>query len=191
MVSDFLSELTSGNDAQALDAVQKISSVGKDAIPSLAELLSNDEPDTRWWATCALSEIDHPDVIPHLRESLHDPDLSVRECAATGLRLHPDPALVPDLIAAMKTPSLLLTRLAANALVAIGKEAVPSLLEVMEKGPQASRVEATKALASIKDPRSIDAFFNAIQNGDSPLVEYWADEGLDRLGVGMTFFNPG
>jgi len=100
-----LADLTSGDDAQALNAVQKISSAGKEAIPSLIELLSVPEPDTRWWATCALSEIDHPDVIPLLRQALHDPDLAVRECAATGLRLHPDPVLISDLIAAMKTPS--------------------------------------------------------------------------------------
>jgi HEAT repeat protein len=190
MCSSFLADLVSGDDARALNAVQKISSVGIEAIPKLVELLSGPEPDTRWWATCALSEIEHPDVIPLLRQALHDPDLAVRECAATGLRLHPDPVLIPDLIAAMKTPSLLLVRLAANALVAIGKEAVPALLDVMENGPQVSRVEATKALAEIKDLRTIEAFFNAIQNGDSPLVEYWADEGLERLGVGMSFFAP-
>ena len=191
MLSSLLAELTSGDDARALDAVQKIASLGKETVPKLAELLSVEEPDTRWWATCALSEIDCSDVIPYLRQSLHDPDLSVRECAAAGLRLHPDPVLVPDLIATMKTPRLLLTRLAANALVAIGTEAVPGLLEIMENGPQAARVEATKALAEIKDPRSIEAFFNVIQNGDSPLVEYWADEGLERLGVGMIFYKPG
>ena len=190
MLSLLFADLTSGDDTQALDAVQKIASLGKEAVPKLAELLSAAESDTRWWATCALSETDHPDVIPYLRQSLHDPDLSVRQCAATGIRLHPDPALIPDLISAMKTPSLLLTRLAANALVAIGAEAVPGLLEVMKNGPQAARVEATKALVGIRDPRTIEAFLFALQNGDSPLVEYWADEGLERLGVGMTFYKP-
>lgn len=164
--------------------------MGKEGLPSLVELLTAPEPDTRWWAVCALSGIDHPDVFPFLRQALHDPDLSVRECAATGLRLHPDHIAIPDLIAAMKTPNLLLTRLAANALVAIGKETVPALLDVMENAPQAARVEATKALAQIQDPRCIEAFFSAIQNGDSPLVEYWADQGLERLGIGMSFFKP-
>ena len=191
MLPALLADLTSGDDAQALEAVQKISLMGKEALPSLTKLFSSPEPDTRWWAICALSEIDHPEALPFLRQALHDPDLSVRQCAATGLRLHPDPASVSDLIAAMKTPSLLLTRLAANALVAIGREAVPALLEVMGNGPQAARVEATKALAEIKDPRCIEPFFNAIQNGDSPLVEYWADQGLEKLGVGMSFFKPG
>jgi len=61
---------------------------------------------------------------------------------------------------------------------------------MMENGPQAARVEAAKALAEIRDPRTIAAFFNALQNGDSPLVEYWADQGLERLGIGMSFFSP-
>ncbi len=190
MLSTFLTDLTSGEDARALEAVRGISLVGKEAIPSLTALLTAPEPDTRWWAVCALSGIEHPDVFPFLREALHDPDLSVRECAATGLRLHPHPVAIADLIAAMKTPNLLLTRLAANALIAIGKEAVPALLAILDNGPQAARVEAIKALAEIKDPRCIEAFFLAIQNGDSPLVEYWADQGLERLGVGMSFFKP-
>jgi HEAT repeat protein len=190
MLPALLAELTCGEDARAIEAVHKISKEGEIVIPALAELLSAQEVDKRWWATCALSEIDHPDVIPFLRDALHDPDLSVRECAATGARLHPNPILIPDLIAGMKTPNMLLTRLSANALVAIGSEAVPAMLNVMESGPQAARVEAVKGLAAIKDPRCIEPFFNAIQNGDSPLVEYWADEGLQRLGVGMTFFKP-
>jgi HEAT repeat protein len=190
MLPALLIELTSGDDTRALEAVQKLSLVGEEAIPSLAELLASDQPDTRWWAVCALSGINHPHTLPFLRGALHDSELAVRECAATGLRLHPHPILIPDLIAAMKTPHLLLTRLAANALVAIGREAVPMLLDMMEHGPQAARVEATKALAEIRDPRCIETFFRVIQNGDSPLVEYWADQGLERLGVGMSFFSP-
>jgi HEAT repeat protein len=73
----------------------------------------------------------------------------------------------------------------------MGSEAVPALLEVMDGAPQNARVEATRALAEIKDPRCISPFFAAIQNGDSPLVEYWADQGLEKLGIGMSFFSPG
>jgi hypothetical protein len=61
----------------------------------------------------------------------------------------------------------------------------------MDGAPQNARVEATRALAEIKDPRCISPFFAAIQNGDSPLVEYWADQGLEKLGIGMSFFSPG
>lgn len=185
-----LSELTSGDDERALEAVQKLAAVGGKVIPHLSELAASPETDTRWWAICALSAIEHPGVFPYLRQALSDPDMSVRQCAATGLRMHPNPVVIPDLIVAMKTPNMLLTRLAANALIAIGTESVPLLLDVMETAPQAARVEATRALAEIKDPRCIPAFFYAIQNGDSPLVEYWADQGLENLGVGMTFFKP-
>ncbi|GAB4578706.1 MAG: hypothetical protein Fur0022_14420 [Anaerolineales bacterium] len=191
MFATLISELTSGDDERAIKAAGQLAAQGSKAIPHLSELASAPEADSRWWAICAVAEIDHPAVFPILRHALTDPDASVRECAATGLRFHPNPVAIPDLIAAMKTPNLLLMRLAANALVAIGKEAVPMLLEVMENGPQAARVEAARALAEIKDPRCIPAFFAAIQNGDSPLVEYWADQGLERLGVGMSFFTPG
>lgn len=191
MLPALLTALTSGDDDRAHQAVLELSRLGSKVIPHLLELVSAPNADTRWWAIYALSEIDHPGVFPHLRHALSDPEASVRECAATGLRLHPNPVAIPNLIAAMKTPNLLLMRLAANALVAIGKEAVPSLIEVMENAPQAARVEAARALAEIKDPRCIPVFFSAIQEGDSPLVEHWAEQGLERLGVGMSFFTPG
>ena len=190
MLHALLADLTGGDEPRALEAAQKIALAGEEAIPSLIELLNSDESDTRWWAVCALAGINHSNVWPLLRKGLHDSDLAVRECAATGLRLNHQPILITDQIAAKKTPHILLTRLAANALVAIGREAVPMLLDMMANGPQAARVEATKALAEIKDPRCIEAFFRVIQHGDSPLVEYWADQGLERLGVGMSFFIP-
>jgi HEAT repeat protein len=105
------------------------------------------------------------------------------------LQQRPDDRAVPALVAALSDDDSLVVRLAANALAATGSAAVPELIKLVEDSPSKIRLEATRALALSGDTRSIPALFNALDS-DSTLMEYWANEGLDRLGVGMTFFKP-
>ena len=41
----------------------------------------------------------------------------------------------------------------------------------------------------IGDEASITVLFQML-DGDSRLMEYWASLGLEKMGVGMTFFSP-
>jgi HEAT repeat protein len=59
----------------------------------------------------------------------------------------------------------------------------------MQKGEHVARLEAVRALAKIGDERAIPALFDALDN-DSALIEYWASEGLEKMGVGMVFYKP-
>jgi HEAT repeat protein len=125
-----------------------------------------------------------------LIQALADEELSVRQCAALSLSKRSDGRAVPALVEAMRSKDALLARLAANALACTGAEAVPALLNVLENGTQPMRLEAARALASIGDQRSIPALFKALGE-DSALMEYWANEALERMGVGMVFYKPG
>jgi HEAT repeat protein len=154
-------------------------------------LLAGENEELRWWAVRTLGEIDDPACIPMFRQALRDPAISVRQCAARGLLFHPAAELVPDLVACLGSGDSLLARLSGAALASAGEAAVPELIAVLEHGSQLAKVEAARALAEIKDPRAIPAFFHAVQDGDSPLVEYWSEIGLENLGIGMTFFDPG
>jgi HEAT repeat protein len=187
---DLLKELTSGDDARAEAAACQVAALGSQILPDLEALLSSPQVDSRWWAARALAEIDDPRVLQLLQTALHDSDFSVRQCAALGLRYQPDPRAVPDLVAMLDAEDRLLARLAADALVAIGEAAVPALLEVMGNAPQAARLEAVRALSRIGDQRSIPVLFAALDEA-SALVEYWADHGLERMGIGMVFYRPG
>jgi len=71
----------------------------------------------------------------------------------------------------------------------MGSEAVLPLLEALQRGDSPVRVEAVRALAKIGDQRAISALFEALDEG-SALIEYWASEGLDKMGVGMVYFKP-
>jgi HEAT repeat protein len=188
-MEDLLHELTSGDDERAEAAASSVVAYGADALSILKPLLDSNEVDFRWWAVRALAEIPAEVSAPWLIQALKDEDLAVRQCAALGLSRQPDERAVPALVEAMASDDALLARLAANALEAIGAAAVPALLDLMENGPQSVRLEAARTLAMIGDTRAIPALFNALDE-DSALMEYWANEGLERMGVGMMFFKP-
>ena len=39
------------------------------------------------------------------------------------------------------------------------------------------------------DTRAIPALFKALED-ESAIAQYWADEGLERMGVGQVYFKP-
>jgi HEAT repeat protein len=189
----YLSELCCGDDERAEAAAVAIAALpasqSGEALAALQGLLGDPRPDVRWWAVRALTGIQNEQVLPSILAALADPDTSVRQCAALGLRLRPDAQAVPALVQALADRDPLVVALAADALTEIGEPAVPALLEVVQYGKQAARLEAVRALAEIGDHRSIPALFAALDEG-SALMEYWASEGLERMGVGMAFFTP-
>jgi HEAT repeat protein len=185
-----ISELLCGDDRRAESAAVSLAARGSSVIPLLAPLLDSPQVEQRWWALRTLAEIQDSQVGKMLLPFLDDPAPEVQQCAALGLRHHPSAKALPALLACLNREDRLLARLAADALIAIGEAAVPALMEVLREGPQPARPEGTRALATIADPRAIPLLLQALQNGDSSLVEYWADVGLERMGVGMVFFNP-
>lgn len=184
-----LEALLSGDDALAEIAARQLAAHGRAAISVLKELIHRPLAEVRWWAVRALAEIPDDEVVPLLIQALKDEDLAVRQCAALGLQLHPDERAVPTLMEALEDNDPLLVRLAGNALAAIGTSVTPALLEKLDQSPPRAKLEMVRALALIGDQRSIPTLFEALES-DSMLIEYWANEGLERMGVGMVFFDP-
>jgi HEAT repeat protein len=141
----------------------------------------------RWWAGRALAELGDGEALAAL---LDDPEAALRQCAALGLRGHPHPDALDALARGLHDPDALTARLAADALVALGPQAAPALIAALQHGPHTVKLHAVRALAQLKDPSSIPALFEALSQ-DSALLEYWASEGLDNMGVGTSFFLPG
>jgi HEAT repeat protein len=184
-----LNELTSGDDDRAEAVVPQVARLGEPAIYPLLALLDSPQSDRRWWATRALAVIDHPQAQNGIQRALEDHDPSVRQCAALGLRLCPTLSAISALVNALHDTDRLVARLAADALVAIGRVAIQALSIAIDSPDPAVRIEAVRALAAIEDPQAIPALFTALDD-PSPLVGYWAEQGLERLGVGMVFFKP-
>ena len=184
-----LEALTSGDDARAEDAVTQLAQMGAGASKSLASLLDSPDSDQRWWALRALASLDDSSGWEALREALRDTDPTVRQCAALGLRKRPLTSAIPDLIEALADPDRLVARLASDALAAIGLAAIDALAQAMTTPDAGVRIEAVRALSNIDDPLTIPPLLDAL-NDPSCIVEFWAEQGLERLGVGMVFFNP-
>jgi HEAT repeat protein len=184
-----IAELTSGDDRRAEASIGCLKPYGSRLLPALAPLLDSRDVDTRWWAVRILAELSDGQAPDLIIAALEDEDVSVRQCAALAITRHGDARAVPGLVQLLSDPDSLLARLAANALVAVGSPAVHPLLELLRDGKPRARFEAVRALALIGDPRAIPALM-AVLEEDSTLMEYWADEGLRRMGVGMVYFAP-
>ena len=192
-------------EAEIEAAVVRLGSSGEAALPVLSGLLASSDPEKRWWAVRGLAEApaasSGPETNPQnglaaadwaaklLAQALRDPDPGVCQCAALALSRRVSPAGVPALVECLNSADGLLRRLAGDALAAVGAPAVPALIAALETGPDTGRGQAARALALIADPRSIPALF-AVLDDRSTFVIYWAEQGLDKMGVGMQFFDP-
>jgi len=182
-------DFASGSDHRAERAAHALAALGENNLAHYNQLLGDRRADVRWWTVRSLAEIESPGATSLLLQCFEDPDISVRQCAALALQQQPDPRAIPSLIKLLNSTDQLLSRLAGDALIASGGDAVPSLLEVMGDSPPRARIEAARALAMIGDTRAIPALFKAL-DGESALLEHWAGEGLEKMGVGMVFFSP-
>jgi len=188
-LSSIASDFASGSDLVADQTARKLAELGSHNLEVFQQLLDDQRPDVRWWAVRSLAEIKSPDVIPLFIRSLDDADIAVRQCAALALQQQPGNQAIPALIQQLNASDQLLRRLAGDALIAAGGDAVPALLEVMQDSPKKARIEAARALALIGDTRAIPELFKALDD-ESALLEHWAGEGLEKMGVGMVFFSP-
>jgi HEAT repeat protein len=188
-VQNLLSQLICGDDTRAEAAARNLAALGQAGLPALLALANDADAEKRWWALRTLAEIDARAAAVQLSSALSDPDPTVRQCAALGLNRQPNPAAIPALLTLLGDGDRLTARLAGDALIAAGSPAVPGLVEVLSEGTQSAQIEAARALALIGDPAAIGPLFQAWQ-GDSIIIQHWAEQGLDRMGVGMQFFKP-
>ncbi len=188
LLNELLADLTSGDETRAEKAANALAEMGEEAASALRVLSHSEDADQRWWALCALAQSPHmrtEDLLPFLEDAVPE----VRQAAALGLAGHPDETAIRPLIRALSDPDSLVSTLASNALVAIGPACIPLLLDLPKDAPQRARINATRALAEIADPRAIPALMAALED-DSTIVQHWAEEGLERLGLNMIYLKP-
>lgn len=185
-----LDELLSSDEARAEKAVVALIEAGPDAIPALLDLAHSSDVDSRWWAirTLAQSPLCQTEwLIPFL---LDDSAPEIRQCAALGLAVKPEAAAIRPLVQALGDADAMTGNLAMNALVKIGKDSVTALIECVKgKSSQSARILALRALAELRDHRAIPVMMQVMEE-DSVLLQHWAKEGLERLGLDMVYIKP-
>jgi HEAT repeat protein len=189
-LQNLLGELLSGDETRAENAVPALIELGEDATSALMDLTRSPDADSRWWAirTLAQSPLLRTEwLVPFL---LNDSAPEVRQCAALGLATKADESAIRPLVQALSDKDSMTGNLAMNALVKIGKPTVPALIEcVKNRSQQSVRILALRALAEIRDHRAI-AVMMQVMDEDSVLLQHWAKEGLERLGLDMVYIKP-
>lgn len=182
-----LDDLFSGNDERAEAAAVLVTAAD---LPALAAALAGPDPDARWWAVGGLARIPGEAATQLLLQAAADADANLRAAALHALGQHGGPEAIPALLQALGDASDYLARLATDALVHAQPQAVPELIAILKDNPQPRvRANAARALAFIGDTSAIPALFGALSD-ESILVQHWADEGLERMGVGQVYFKP-
>ncbi len=92
-------------------------------------------------------------------------------------------------MAALQDEDSIVAVLAIRALIAIGREAVPVLLEAFPNSNPGGRIQIMRALADLRDHRAIRLMMKAVEE-ESAVLRYWAEEGLERLGLDMVYIKP-
>ncbi len=187
-LQNLLNDLTSGDERRAEKALPALIELGEESIPALLDLTHSADADSRWWALRALAQSPLSRT-EWLVPFLSDPASEVRQCAALGLALKPDESATQPLVRALSDEDSMVSNLAVNALVKIGGSAVPSMIEVVKSASQSARIHALRALAEIRDPRAIPVMMK-VMDEDSALLQHWAREGLERLGLDMVYMKP-
>ena len=195
-LENLLEDLVSGEEKRAEAAIPRLIEMDAQAIPALLTLAQSSDVDARWWALRALA------AMPRARAELllpflDDPAAEVRQCAALGLSMKPEDGATDSLVRALNDDDAMVVSLAVHALVQIGKAAVPALIEAVKRrsepaegsGSQSQRIHALRALAELRDHRAIPVMMQVMQE-DSALLQHWAQEGLERLGLDMIYMKP-
>jgi HEAT repeat protein len=184
--------LASGTEAERESAAERLIACGRPAVPGLSSILASGDGDARWWAARTLAGIPGAEASKALVEALHDPDEDVRVCAVMGLgeRREASAAVVDALLALLRRSGGYAGRHVADALSKIGEPAVGGLIQALEDQMPAVRVQAARALVRTESRQSIPALIKALDDPEA-VVEHYAWEALQRMGVGVTvFFRP-
>ncbi len=187
-MKELLADLTSGDDERAERSIPAITNMGLTAISPLLDLTRSEDSDVRWWAVRALAASPHTrtvDLIPLLSDSVPE----VRAATALALCNHPHEEAVDALIHTLADEDALTAGLAGNALVKIGSPSVPALLKVMGEAPTGIRIVVLRTLSEIRDHRAIPVMMKCLGE-ESAFLQYWAQEGLERLGLDMVYMKP-
>ncbi len=186
-MDDLLAELTCGDDERAERAVPAIAA-DETLLPRLLEMMRSTNIEARWWAARALAASPHApteSLIPALSDSAPE----VRAAAALALIDRPSEEALTALMKTLDDDDALTADLAAKALVKIGKPAFPSLAKAAHAGKQKVRILALRALTELRDSRAVPILMACIEE-DSAALAYWAQVGLERLGLDMAYIKP-
>lgn len=189
LLQEFMDALEGGDDARTEEAAVALAAVGDEALPALRGIMEDPDSHRRWWAPRALAVVGTDRAMELILTALDDPDPDVRACATVALSKPKPPEAIHPLVAHLSDPSAYVSRLAADALSQFGQPAVEVLVQALREGDTATRAGAARALSTIQPQEAIHALCEALDDR-SAVVTYYAEEALEKMGVGLLLFRP-
>lgn len=148
----------------------------------LMSAVHDNRPAMRENAVHILGIIGNPEVVPILTQALNDPVPSVRIQAAKALGRVGDPSIVPTLLSALRGADEQLGSQIFSALVQLGHDAVPALVDASKSNSAWVRWQCIRALGEIRDRRALPVLVPALGDADHSIA-WVAAKGLVRLGT--------
>ena len=156
-----MEDLVSGDEARAEFAASQLAQLGGSAVPALDTLLKSSDEDHRWWAVRTLAQMSEIDA-NYFINALNDISSEVRQAAALALAAHPTEKAAPALVCALNDDDAMVQTLAANALSAISKSAVPVLMDAFPQASPSAKIHMMRVLSDVRDPRAIPVMMKAM-----------------------------
>lgn len=204
-ITPLVEVVRNGDRSAKAEAIQTIAIIGgPEGVRALIGVFKHRDEHVRRAAAKALGEIADNKAMPALVKALRDDDFQVRIAAADALvrldfqpesaeerallfvatrkwteaaRLGPN--AIEPLVAALKNGN---TRTQAmEALISIGSQALPTLIEMLDDDGPGMRISAAEALGDIGDEQAIPPLLEAFKNGDLNLRRA-AFNSLEQLG---------
>jgi hypothetical protein len=148
----------------------------------LMSAVHDNRPAMRENAVHILGIIGNPEVVPILSQALNDPAPTVRIQAAKALGRVGDPSAVPTLLTALRGADEQFGSQIFSALVQLGHDAVPALVNASKSNSAWVRWQCLRALGEIRDRRALPVLVPALGDTDHSIA-WVAAKGLVRLGT--------
>jgi len=175
-----------GNAGRRNSSMEALVRLGAAAVPALAPLVADPDPDLRKFVVDALGNIEAPEVPGLLRAALEDPEENVSAAAAEYLGRRHDTAAVPVLLRRLGESGGWLTFGCLRALGEIGDPAAaPAVTALL--GEPGLRKAALEALGRVGDGQAVPHLLEALFSRDRGLRRVAANAVhriLPRLGQG-------
>ncbi len=157
-----------GNAGRRNSSMEALVRLGPSAVPALAPLVADPDPDLRKFIVDALGNIEAPAVPALLRTALEDPEENVSAAAAEYLGRRRDAAAVPILLRRLGESGGWLTFGCLRALGEIGDaSAAPAISALL--GEPGLRKAALEALGRVGDDQAVPHLLDALFSRDRGL----------------------
>ncbi|MBI5209838.1 MAG: HEAT repeat domain-containing protein [Elusimicrobia bacterium] len=160
-IADLIKEgLWRGSDSARSELERR----GREAVPHLIKVLSDNSCPYRWWAINALGDLEDQRAVEPLIAALGDDEADAVRWAVSSLGRLEDPRAVDPVIKTLKHAD---REVREHAVVALGfledRRAVEPLIEVLLEDPSwYARCQAADVLGRFKDARAVPALVKAL-----------------------------